>query len=97
MTLVPDGLDPAEAVSLILSYVTMLQRIAQVKKGQRILVHGAGGAVGTAVLQLAKLFDLLAQSKIKPVIAAPMPLAEVRRAHELSETAGAQGKIVLTI
>jgi NADPH:quinone reductase-like Zn-dependent oxidoreductase len=61
LTLVPDGLDPAEAVSLILSYVTayqMLHRVAKVKRGQRILAHGAGGAVGTAILQLGKLLDL---------------------------------------
>jgi NADPH2:quinone reductase len=54
LTLVPDSLDPAEAVSLILSYVTayqMLHRVAKVKGSQRILVHGAGGAVGTAMLQ----------------------------------------------
>ncbi|MEL6247927.1 MAG: medium chain dehydrogenase/reductase family protein [Cyanobacteria bacterium J06626_23] len=58
---VPEGLDAAEAVSLILSYVTpyqMLHRLAQAKPGQRILVHGAGGAVGTAMLQLGKLLDL---------------------------------------
>lgn len=227
LTLVPEGLDPAEAISLILSYVTgyqMLHRIARVKQDQRILVHGAGGAVGTAMLQLGKLFglkvygtasrskhelvtrlgatpidyqsenwverihtltrdgvdavfdaiggdsfkksfsilrrggilvaygfynavlgkggcipldfinlklrnmlpngrsttfysigalrqkqpdwfsedltklfDLLAQGKIKPVIAARMPLAEVRRAHELIETGGVQGKIVFTM
>lgn len=61
LTPVPDSLDPAEAVSLVLSYVTayqMLHRIAKVTKGQRILVHGAGGAVGTAMLQLGKLLDL---------------------------------------
>ncbi len=227
LTPVPDGLDPAEAVGLILSYVTayqMLHRIAKVKGGQRILVHGGGGAVGTALLQLGKLldlemvataskpkhelvarlgatpidyqnenwverlrhltgdgvdavfdpiggycfkqsfsvlrqggllvaygfynpvmgkggsipfdfirlklwnilpngcsttfysigalrqkqpkwfsedltklFDLLVQGKIKPVIAARMPLAEARRAHELIEGAGMQGKIVLIV
>lgn len=227
LTPVPDSLDPAEAVSLVLSYVTayqMLHRIAKVKRSQRILVHGAGGAVGTAMLQLGKLldlemygtaskskhelvarlgatpidyksenwvermrnltgegvdavfdpiggdnfkksfsvirrggilvaygfynavmgkggsipldfirlklwnilpngrsttfysigalrqkqpdwfsedltklFDLLVQGKIKPVIAAHMPLAEIRRAHELIEKAGIQGKIVLTV
>jgi len=227
LTLVPDGLDPAEAVSLVLSYVTayqMLNRLAKVKQGQRILIHGAGGAVGTALLQLGKLldldmygtvtksklelvkrlgatpidyksedfveairkltgdgvdavfdpiggdnfkrsfsvlrqggklvaygfysttmgkggsipldfiklmlwnllpnkrsteffsivplrkkhadwfsedltklFDLLAQNKIKPVIAARMPLADAERAHELVERAEVQGKIVLTI
>lgn len=61
LTLVPEGLDPAEAVSLVLSYVTayqMLHRVAKVKQGQRILIHGAGGAVGTALLQLGKLLDL---------------------------------------
>ena len=58
---VPAGLDPAEAVSLVLSYVTayqMLHRSAKVQHGQSILVHAAGGAVGTALLQLGKLLDL---------------------------------------
>lgn len=61
LTLVPDGLDPAEAVSLVLSYVTayqMLHRIAKVRRSNRILVHGAGGAVGTAMVQLGKLLDM---------------------------------------
>jgi NADPH:quinone reductase-like Zn-dependent oxidoreductase len=61
LTLVPNGLDPAEAVSLILSYITayqMLHRVANVKQGQRILIHGAGGAVGVAMLQLGQLLDL---------------------------------------
>ncbi len=61
LTHVPDGVDPAEAVSIVLSYITayqMLHRVANVKRGQRILIHGAGGAVGTAMLQLGKLLDL---------------------------------------
>lgn len=61
LTLLPEGLDSAEAVSLILSYVTayqMLHRVAKMKQGQRILIHGAGGAGGTAMLQLGKLLDL---------------------------------------
>ena len=58
---VPDGLDTAEAVSLVLSYVTayqMLHRSAKIQRGQKILVHGAGGAVGTALLELGALLDL---------------------------------------
>jgi NADPH2:quinone reductase len=58
---VPEGLDAAEAVSLVLSYVTayqMLHRVAKVQPGQRILVHGAGGAVGTALLQIGRLLGL---------------------------------------
>ncbi|MFA9406434.1 MAG: medium chain dehydrogenase/reductase family protein [Anaerolineales bacterium] len=58
---VPAALDPAEAVSMVLSYVTayqMLHRIAKVQRGQKILVHGAGGAVGTGLLELGNLLDL---------------------------------------
>jgi NADPH:quinone reductase-like Zn-dependent oxidoreductase len=36
----------------------MLHRLADVKPGQRVLVHGAAGGVGTAVLQLGKLGGL---------------------------------------
>jgi len=58
---VPESLDPAEAVCLILNYVTayqMLHRIAKVSSGQRILIHGAAGGVGTALLQLGALHGL---------------------------------------
>jgi NADPH2:quinone reductase len=58
---VPSGLDPAEAVSLVLNYVTayqMLHRSAKVKPGQRVLIHGAAGGVGTALLQLGRLAGL---------------------------------------
>ena len=58
---VPAGLDPAEAVSVILNYVTayqMLHRSAKVKAGQRVLIHGAAGGVGTALLQLGRLAGL---------------------------------------
>lgn len=58
---VPDSVDAAEAVSLVLTYITayqMLHRSAKVKRGARVLIHGASGAVGTALIQLGKLFDL---------------------------------------
>lgn len=57
----PAGLDAAEAVSLVLNYVTayqMLHRSAQVKPGQRVLIHGAAGGVGSALLQLGRLAGL---------------------------------------
>ena len=57
----PDKVDPAEAVSTILSYVTayqMLHRVTKIRKGQKILIHGAGGAVGLAMLQLGRLMNL---------------------------------------
>lgn len=58
---VPDKLDDAESVSMILSYLTayqMLYRSAKIQPGQCILVHACAGAVGTAMLQLGKLLNL---------------------------------------
>jgi NADPH2:quinone reductase len=58
---VPPQLDPAEAVCLILNYVTayqMLHRSAQARPGESALVHGAAGGVGTALLQLARLHGI---------------------------------------
>jgi len=58
---VPDAMDPAEAVSLGLNYVTayqMIHRTAHATSGQRVLVHGAAGGVGTALLQLGRLAGL---------------------------------------
>jgi len=58
LTRVPDGVDPAEAATLILSWTTayqMLHRAARVLPGQRILIHGAAGAVGQAQIQLGRL------------------------------------------
>jgi NADPH:quinone reductase len=57
---VPAGVDAAEAATLILSWTTayqLLHRAAQVERGQRVLVHGAG-AVGQALLALGRLAGL---------------------------------------
>ena len=62
MVPVPPGLDPADAVSLVLNYITayqMLHRCAHIKPGEIILINGgAAGGVGTALLQLGKLANL---------------------------------------
>jgi NADPH:quinone reductase-like Zn-dependent oxidoreductase len=58
---VPDDLDPAEVVSLVLSYMTayqLLHRTSKVKPGETVLVHGAAGRVGTAVLELGAVAGL---------------------------------------
>jgi NADPH:quinone reductase-like Zn-dependent oxidoreductase len=58
---VPVGVDAAEAATLILSWTTayqLLHRSARVQRGQRVLVHGAAGAVGQALLVLGRLAGL---------------------------------------
>jgi len=58
---VPSDLDAAEAVSLVLNYITayqMMHHSAKVRSGQRALIHGAAGGVGTALLQLGRLAGL---------------------------------------
>jgi len=58
---VPPGLDAAEAVSLVLNYITayqMMHRSVEARRGQRALIHGAAGGVGTALLQLGRLAGL---------------------------------------
>lgn len=58
---VPTGVDATEAVGLVLQYVTayqLLHRMAKVQAGDRILIHGAAGGVGTALLELGHLADL---------------------------------------
>jgi NADPH:quinone reductase-like Zn-dependent oxidoreductase len=58
---IPGGLDPAEAVTLILNYIVAYQtlhRSAKVEAGDKVLIIGASGGVGTALLQLGKLANL---------------------------------------
>jgi NADPH:quinone reductase-like Zn-dependent oxidoreductase len=58
---VPESLDPAEAVTLILNYVVAYQalhRSAKVKPGEKVLLIGASGGIGTALLQLGRLAGL---------------------------------------
>ncbi len=58
---VPANIDAAEAAALILSWTTayqLLHRTARVQRGQRVLVQGAAGAVGQALLVLGRLAGL---------------------------------------
>ena len=58
---VPDGVDPAEAVCIPLAYLTafqMLTRYRNPPSGATILVIGASGTVGTALLDLARHLGL---------------------------------------
>jgi len=53
----PEELDFAQGASVILNYHTVyfaLKLRGRVQEGERVLVHGAAGGVGTAALQVAK-------------------------------------------
>jgi NADPH2:quinone reductase len=55
---IPDGVSDVEAAAVILNYVSawqMIHRAARVQAGESALVTGAGGGVGTAILQLLQL------------------------------------------
>jgi NADPH2:quinone reductase len=58
---VPEGLDRAEAVCLVVNYLTAhlhLHRFGGARSGERLLVHGAAGGVGSALLELGRLAGL---------------------------------------
>jgi NADPH:quinone reductase-like Zn-dependent oxidoreductase len=61
LTRVPEGVNAAEAATLILSWTTayqLLHRAAPVQRGQRVLVQGAAGAVGQALIALGRIAGL---------------------------------------
>ncbi len=58
---VPDGVDPVAAVCVVVNYLTAhmaMHRTAAVQRGERVLVHGAAGGVGSALLELGRVVGL---------------------------------------
>lgn len=56
---VPDGKTLEAAAALTVNYLTAYEALVEqgnLKKGRRVLVHGAAGGVGIAALQIAKVF-----------------------------------------
>jgi len=85
---VPDGVDPAEAVCIPLAYLTafqMLTRYRNLPPDATILVIGASGTVGTALLDLAHHLGLRA---IGTCSAANMPVVERFAAAAIDYHAG---------
>jgi len=62
--------------------------------------HGVRGVAaftqrnGSQLAEIAKLVD---SGHVKPVVLTVLPLSEARRAHEMSQTGHARGKIVLRV
>ena len=56
----PKGISFAEGASIPIVWLTawhMLVELANVRRGQRVLIHAAAGGVGTAALQICKKFE----------------------------------------
>lgn len=56
----PEGLDFVEAAALGVTYTTAWHSLvlrAGIRQGDTVLIHGAGSGVGTALVQIAKLFN----------------------------------------
>jgi len=56
---IPDGLEFTEAAAIPLVFLTawhMLVTLAKIQQGETVLVHGAGSGVGSAAIQIAKMF-----------------------------------------
>jgi NADPH:quinone reductase-like Zn-dependent oxidoreductase len=47
--------------------------------------------------QLAQVAELVADGEVRVVIEETLPLTEVQRAHELSESGHTRGKIILEV
>jgi NADPH:quinone reductase-like Zn-dependent oxidoreductase len=85
---IPDGIEPAEAVCVPLAYLTafqMLTRCRRILPGATILVIGASGTVGTALLDLARQLGLRA---IGTCSAANLPVVESFGATAIDYHAG---------
>lgn len=57
----PEGLEADQAAAVVTNYLTaytMLHRAAHVESGEQVLVHGAAGGVGTALLELGSMDGL---------------------------------------
>ena len=76
-------------------FVTVAARLAEdAGKAQNIRAVSAGRASADKLKQIS---DLIEAKQLKPVVGEAFPLAEVRQAHELSQTGHGRGRIILQI
>jgi NADPH:quinone reductase-like Zn-dependent oxidoreductase len=76
-------------------FVTIAARLAEdAGKAQNIRAVSAGRASADTLKQVSELIEM---NQLKPVTGALFPLAEARRAHELSQTGHGRGRIILQL
>lgn len=98
----PAALSPVAAVSAVLNYSTafrLLTRDARLQAGQSVLTHGAGGGVGTAVLQVARVLGIQAfgtastgkQALVRAQGGVPIDYTKTDFAQEIKRLTGGTG------
>ena len=96
----PIGGDTLERSLLVMKkggfLVSIVGDVPQAKLAERGL-RGAAILVAPNAKELAEIGALIDAGKVKPVVSEVVPLAEARRAHELSQTGHTRGKIVLRV
>lgn len=94
------GGDTQERSWAVLKKGGMLVSIVQPPSAQRAAEFGVRRAdllVEPNAAQLAQLTALIEAGRLKPVVQTVLPLTEVRKAHEMSESGHTRGKIVLQV
>jgi NADPH:quinone reductase-like Zn-dependent oxidoreductase len=69
LTPVSSELDPMRIICLTLNYVTafaLINRIGKITSEERILVHGAGGGMGSALLDFSQMMGIQAYGTASP-------------------------------
>ncbi len=105
----PDGMAFEDAAAVPDGAILALGCLRRVRleKGQRILIYGASGSIGTAAVQWSRYFgrkqdllllkQLLEEGKFRPVIDRRYPLEDVVEATKYVETQQKTGNVVLMI
>lgn len=67
------------------------------KEAKQHRVRGVGVIVGPSARRLAELARVIDDGAVRPIVSEVLPLSDARKAHELSQTGHARGKIMLRV
>jgi NADPH:quinone reductase-like Zn-dependent oxidoreductase len=94
----PENLSFQEAATVPAGGLTALKNLqkANINKGQKILINGASGSLGTfEEKDLLFLKELIESGNLKPVIDQKYPIDEIIEAHKYVDTGRKKGNILI--